>query len=138
MSEHMVQKRERRRWNSSRAVARGSCEEPKVLRNQLMLAACLPPGTRVTSGLGLLLRVMSGSVVLPQLGSVLIFMTHIATNATGMPRVWASTYGYFAVQGLCYLWDRVNLSGLCWSPGELMAGLNCCWGSCLGSWSNYC
>ena len=86
----------------------------------MMLAACWRLGTRVTSGPGLILRVMSGSIVLPQLGSVLIFMTHVATNARGVPGVWASTYGHFAVQGLCYLWDRANLSGLCWSPGELM------------------
>ena len=47
----------------------------------------LLPGTRVASGPELLPRAMSESVVLHQPESVLTFMAHLVTKATGMPRV---------------------------------------------------
>lgn len=38
------------------------------------------PGARVNSGPGVLLRVMSGSIFLPQLGSVLTSLIHAANT----------------------------------------------------------
>ena len=64
------------------------------------MVACSPPNTGVVSGLGCCVRyvwIMSGSMVLSQLGSVLISMTHVVTKAIGMPGVWADTCGHFGV-----------------------------------------
>lgn len=43
-------------------MVRGSSEEAKAVRNGLMLAGCLPLGTRVTSGPELLPMAMSESM----------------------------------------------------------------------------
>lgn len=53
----------------------------------------------MTSGPGLLPEAMSGSVVLLELESVLISMTHVAIKAIGMPRVLATICGHFSAQG---------------------------------------
>lgn len=45
---------EKERQSGSRAMIRGRFEEMGSVRNGLMLVACLPSGTRVTSGSGLL------------------------------------------------------------------------------------
>lgn len=56
------------------------------LRAMLLWGSCwyrwpaLPPGTMVTFGLRLLPRTISGSVVLPQSGSVLMSVTQVATK----------------------------------------------------------
>ena len=49
-----------------------------------------PPGTMVTPEPGLLSRTMSGSVVLPESGSVLISTVHVVA---WMPSIWAATFG---------------------------------------------
>ena len=52
-----------------------------------MLVVCVPPRTRMMSGPGLLPRVICGAMDLLQPGSMLTFMTHVATKAMEMPRV---------------------------------------------------
>lgn len=59
----MMKKWERKRGGLC-AVVRGRSKEVRMVRNGLMWAACLTAGTRVTSGLELLPRTMSGSLVL--------------------------------------------------------------------------
>lgn len=47
-------------------VERGKPEEERVVRRRLICKAGLPTRAMVTSGPGLLLKTMSGSVALPQ------------------------------------------------------------------------
>ena len=56
-----------------------------MVSNALMLVACLPPATEVTS-VGLLPRAISGSMIVLQPGSVLTPMTHLTTKAMVMLR----------------------------------------------------
>lgn len=85
------------RQSGSCAVVRGRSEETTVVKNGLMLVAYLPPRSGVTSGPELLPRTMSGSVVLSQLGSLLMSMAHVVTKTMGVPRVWATTCSKFDV-----------------------------------------
>lgn len=59
-----------------------SSKEVRTVVNGLMSVTCLPPGTRMTSRLGLLPRIMSGSMVLLELLSVLVFILVLP------PRTW--------------------------------------------------
>lgn len=71
---------EKEKHNGSCALERGKTEKAKVEMNRLMWVACLPPRDRVTTGPRLLSRAMSGFVLLPQLGYVLLSMVHVATK----------------------------------------------------------
>ena len=53
--------------------------------------------TRVMSRSSLLPRAMSVFLILTQLMSMLMSMTHVAAEATVMPRVWATTHGHAAL-----------------------------------------
>lgn len=64
----------------------------KMVRDRVMLAACLPLRTRVTSVPGLLPGAMSGSTVLSQSGSVLMVMMLLpprprVCSGSGLPSV---------------------------------------------------
>lgn len=64
ISKYMAEKWGRKKQNGSRALERGRSENARMLRNRLMCMACMPSGTRVMSGPGLLLRTVSGSIAL--------------------------------------------------------------------------
>lgn len=53
---------EKERQNCLYSVVRGCSEEMRAVRDRVMLAVCLPPGTRMTSMPGLLPIAISGSV----------------------------------------------------------------------------
>lgn len=57
--------------NSSCDGESGRTEEMKAVRSRLMWETCLPPTVMVMSRPSQLTRAISGSVVLPQLGSML-------------------------------------------------------------------
>lgn len=88
---------EKERQSGSCGTVRGRSEEVTAVKNGLMLMACLPPRSRVTSGPEMLPRTMSGSVVLSQLGSLLMSLTHVITKNMRMPRVWTTTCSKFGV-----------------------------------------
>ena len=85
-------------------------EEVRAVRNGLMLVACLPPGTRVTSGSGLLPKAILG---LWQLDYMLASMIHVATKATGMPRMWTIIHVPCGFCGLFCHQSHENINGLC-------------------------
>lgn len=79
-------------------------EEMKAVRSRLMWEACLPPGARMTSEPRLLPKAMSGSMILPQPGSVWTSMVHVVTKDHRMSRAWAATCGHGGVQALYHCW----------------------------------
>lgn len=93
-----------REWDGSCAVLRGSSEEGRVVRNGLMLVACLLLVTKVTSGPGMLLMAISGSTTA---------RVYVTTKAMGMLRVWVTTCNHFDVQRPCHRQCHVDLNGLC-------------------------
>lgn len=72
---------EKEKQSSSWVVVRNRSEETKVMKNGLVLVACVPSKTRVTFRPGLLPRAIPGLVIL--LESVLTSMTHVATKGRG-------------------------------------------------------
>lgn len=61
-----------------------------------------------------------------QPGSMLISVTHVATKATGVPGILATTYSHFDVQGPCRHQGHIDLSGLCCHWGTWWhSGLHC-------------
>ena len=84
--------REKEKQKGPCPVERGRTEEERVVRNRLVLEACLPPRDMVMSRSGLLLRIMSGSM--------LTSMTHDATKIHRLPGIWVTIYGH-ALLGPC-------------------------------------
>lgn len=70
---------EKGKGTSSCAVDRGRTGEAGAVRNRLIWMACLLFKALVMSRPGLLTRAMSGSMALPQPGSVLTSVAHVAT-----------------------------------------------------------
>lgn len=60
-------------------------------------------------------------------------MTHVATEAKGMPGIWTTTFSHFGVQGLYCHGGHIYLCGLCCHWGTWWyQNSNCCWrGLCL-------
>lgn len=88
----------------------------KVVQDRLIVAVCLPSEARVTSGPWMLLRTMSGSMVLSMPGSLLAFMTHIATkdhkDAWGSelpPVVMLVSKGHADLNGLYCHWGNDDI-----------------------------
>lgn len=93
----------------------------------------LPLGTMITPGTRLLSRTMTGPVVLPHPGSVLMFMAHVATK--GHIDAWdlGCNLCYEGVLGPCCHQGHPDLSGLCCHLGPWYCpSQGCCRGPCLG------
>lgn len=95
---------EKVKQKGSCAVERGRTEEVKVVRNRLMLEACLPPRDMVMSGSGLLLRTMSGSMLTQNPVSYY----YVASQIHRLPGIWVTIYGDIGVRGPCAAGARLT------------------------------
>lgn len=78
-------------------VERGRSGKVKVVRHGLMWKAFLPVRAMVMFSPGMLLMPMSGSMVLPYLGSVLIFIAHVTIGVPMQMKCWTMCWGTRAV-----------------------------------------
>lgn len=86
---------EKERQNGSCAVVRSRSEEARIVRNWLMLVACLPLGTRVMPGPELLPIAISGSLIARVYADIHDPCCH--TKATGMPQGLGHHLDHFGV-----------------------------------------
>ena len=100
-------------------------EEERVVRNRLVLEACLPPRDMVISRSGLLPRIMSGSM--------LTSMTHDATKIHRLPGIWVTIYGHVGVPGPCAAGAMLTRVSCAVSQGRGDVQ-GCSTGPCLGPW----
>ena len=83
LSKCVVGMKKTERQNGSCPVDRAKYKELKMVRSELMWMACLPPRAIVLFGLGLLPRVLSGPMALPQPWSVLLSLAPVTTEGRG-------------------------------------------------------
>lgn len=76
-----------------------------------------------------------GSMVLPQLGSVLMFVVHVAAKGHTDAKVLAATYAHVGAQGLSLHGGHTNLSALLSPRLWCYPSQSCFAGPCLVLWS---